>query len=115
MTEDEINAAAMSDPDARPMTEEDLRTARRVFPLRSIRRKFNLSQEQFADEFCIPVGTIRDWEQGRSYPDAAARGYLLLIESHPEVVRADIKKRSDEQKAQLQKSGREHPRMGASR
>jgi putative transcriptional regulator len=27
----------------------------------------------------IPLGTLRDWEQGRSYPDAPARAYLEVI------------------------------------
>jgi len=35
--------------------------------------------EQFATTFHIPVETIRDWEQGRCEPDAAARDYLRMI------------------------------------
>ena len=33
-----------------------------------------------------PVGTLRDWEQGRSEPDQPARAYLLVIARAPEKV-----------------------------
>ena len=39
--------------------------------LASISRAFGLSQEEFAAQFHIPIGTLRDWEQGRKEPDAA--------------------------------------------
>jgi len=29
---------------------------------------------------------VRDWEQGRSQPDSAARAYLMVIEREPEAV-----------------------------
>ena len=46
-----------------------------------------LSQEDFAGDFHIPIGTLRDWEQGRKEPDAAARAYLRVIASEPDTVR----------------------------
>ena len=46
---------------------------------RIIRRALGLSQEEFAARFHIPLGTLRDWEQGRKDPDAAARAYLRAI------------------------------------
>ena len=52
----------------------------------TIRRALKLSQEEFAARFHIPPGTLRDWEQGRSEPDAAARAYLRVIAREPEVV-----------------------------
>ena len=30
-------------------------------------------QEEFAEKFRIPLGTLRDWDQGKSIPDQAAR------------------------------------------
>jgi transcriptional regulator with XRE-family HTH domain len=48
-----------------------------------IRRAFGLTQEQFAACFRIPIGTVRDWEQGISEPDAAARAYLIVIAADP--------------------------------
>jgi putative transcriptional regulator len=87
LTDEQIHAAAMADPDARPMTEEQWQRARRVPRTISIRRALKLSQEEFAQRFHIPAGTLRDWEQGRCEPDAAARAYLTVIAREPEMVR----------------------------
>ena len=87
MTDEERHAAAMADPDARPMTEEEWARARPVPRVSIIRRAFRLSQEEFAAQFHIPIGTLRDWEQGRKEPDAAAKAYLRGIASEPETVR----------------------------
>ena len=69
MTEEEIHTAAQADPDARPMTEAELRNAKRVPRVKTIRRALQLTQEEFAARYHIPLGTLRDWEQGRSEPD----------------------------------------------
>ena len=87
MTDEERHAAAMADPDARPMTDAEWARARRVPRVSIIRRAFRLSQEEFAARFHIPIGTLRDWEQGRKEPDAAAKAYLRVIASEPETVR----------------------------
>jgi putative transcriptional regulator len=87
MTEAERHAAAMADPDARPMTDAEWARAPRVPQVSIIRRALKLSQEQFATTFHIPIGTIRDWEQGRYEPDAAARAYLRVIAREPNTVR----------------------------
>jgi putative transcriptional regulator len=74
MTDEEVTAAAMSDPDARPMTPEQLRTARRVPRTKTLRRALSLTQEEFAARYHIPIGTLRDWEQGlRSEPVRTGR------------------------------------------
>ena len=52
-----------------------------------IRRALGLTQEEFAARFQIPLGTLRDWEQGAAEPDQAARGYLRVIAGDPEAVR----------------------------
>jgi putative transcriptional regulator len=87
MTDEERHAAAMADPDARPMTDEEWARARKTPRVTIIRRAFDLSQEEFAAQFHIPIGTLRDWEQGRKEPDAAAKAYLRVIASAPDVVR----------------------------
>jgi putative transcriptional regulator len=50
-----------------------------------------LTQEEFAARYEIPVGTIRDWEQRRTEPDAAARAYLRAIIGDPEGVARALK------------------------
>ena len=87
MTEAERHAAAMADPDAQPLTPEDCKRMKRTPQVKVIRRALGLSQEDFAAQFHIPIGTLRDWEQGRKEPDAAAKAYLRVIASEPETVR----------------------------
>lgn len=86
MTEEEIHAAALSDPDALPMTETELRNARRVPRVKTMRRALRLTQEEFATRYHIPLGTLRDWEQGRSEPDQTAKAYLKVIAANPEAI-----------------------------
>ncbi|MGH6868345.1 MAG: helix-turn-helix domain-containing protein [Methylocella sp.] len=87
MTEAEIAAAADADPDARPMTTEGLRTARHVPRIKTLRRALGLTQAEFSGRYHIPLGTLRDWEQGRTEPDQPARAYLKAITGDPEAVR----------------------------
>jgi len=87
MTEAEIEAAAAADPDARPMTPEQLRKARRVPRAKTLRRALALTQEEFAARYHIPLGTLRDWEQGRCEPDQPSRAYLTVIAHDPEGVK----------------------------
>src|SRR5882672_3900741 len=87
MTDAQRHQAALSDPDARPLTEEDFRRMKRTPRAKIIRRALGLSQEDFAARYHIPVGTLRDWEQGRAEPDQAARAYLTVIARDPEAVR----------------------------
>src|SRR6202162_1473737 len=86
MSDEERHAAALSDPDAQPLTPEDFKRMKRTPQVRVIRRALGLSQEEFAARFHIPVGTLRDWEQGRSEPDQPARAYLAVIAGDPEGV-----------------------------
>jgi putative transcriptional regulator len=86
MTEVERHAAALSDPDAHPITPENIRRMKRTPQVKVIRRALGLSQEDFAARFHIPLGTLRDWEQSRKEPDAAARAYLTVIARNPEAV-----------------------------
>jgi putative transcriptional regulator len=87
LTDAQIHDAALADPDGQPLTAERLASMRRVSRARGIRRALGLSQEEFAARYQIPLGTLRDWEQGRFEPDAAARAYLTVIAREPDVVR----------------------------
>ena len=87
MTPEEVEAAAAADPDARPFTPEELAKARLVPRAKTLRRALGLTQEEFAGRYHIPIGTLRDWEQGRSEPDQPARAYLTVIARDPEGVR----------------------------
>lgn len=69
-----------------PLSTLDLATLPRVPQVAIIRRALGLTQEEFAARYRLPLGTLRDWEQGRSKPDAPARAYLMVIAKEPEMV-----------------------------
>ncbi len=87
MTDEQVEAAARSDPDAQPLTDADMKRMKRTPQVKVIRRALRMSQEEFAQCFRIPIGTLRDWEQGRVEPDQAARAYLRVIARNPKAVR----------------------------
>jgi putative transcriptional regulator len=92
MTEAERHDAAIQDPDAQPLTPADMKRMRRTPRARVIRRALALTQEEFAARYWIPLGTLRDWEQGRSEPDEPTRAYLTVIARDPEAVRRALLK-----------------------
>jgi putative transcriptional regulator len=94
MTDDEVTAAALSDPDAQPLTPEQLARMRRVARVKILRQRLDMTQAQFAAAFHLPITTLRDWEQRRSTPDAPARALLLAIERDPEVMRRLLAERA---------------------
>lgn len=54
--------------------------------VRAVRKRIGLTQEGFASRLRIPLATVRDWEQGRREPDAAARTLLRIVDKEPEAV-----------------------------
>jgi putative transcriptional regulator len=86
MTEKERHLAALSDRDCLPATKAQLARARRVPTVRALRKKLNMTQEQFAKRFHLPLGTVRDWEQGAHRPDKAAQVLLTVIAKDPDAV-----------------------------
>ena len=60
--------------------------------VRKVRKKMGLSQGQFATKFGLPPATLRNWEQGRSQPDAPTRVLLAVIAKHPEAVEDVLRK-----------------------
>ena len=62
--------------------------------VREVRTKMGLSQAQFATKFGFPPATLRNWEQGRSRPDAPTRVLLAVIAKHPEAVEDVLRKAS---------------------
>lgn len=84
----EIETAAARNREIPPLTERPDQL-RRVPRVKTIRRALGLTQEQFAERYQIPLGTLRDWEQGRSEPDQPAKTYLTVIaRDHESVERA---------------------------
>lgn len=57
-----------------------------VIDVRAIRAAQGLSQEAFARRYGFSTPAVRDWEQGRRRPEAAARVLLKVIEKRPDAV-----------------------------
>ena len=87
LTDEEVMAAARSDPDTQPLNLDQLKRMRRVSRVKVLRQRLGITQAEFAQAFHLPITTLRDWEQHRSTPDAPARALLLAIERDPEVMR----------------------------
>ena len=51
---------------------------------RRVRKRLGLSQSEFARRIDVPVGTIRDWEQGKRLPTGAAKSLLKVLNKAPE-------------------------------
>ena len=69
---------------------EDAVVARRVEVLGRIRSKTGLSQPAFARSIVIPLGTLKNWEQGRRRPEGPARVLLALIDKRPAIVQEEL-------------------------
>ena len=54
--------------------------------VKAIRQSLHMSQNRFSVAFRIPLATLKNWEQGRRYPDAPAAAYLLAIRRRPKEV-----------------------------
>ena len=92
LNEADIDAAARSDPDNPPLTPEREAKLRPIPRVKTLRRALGLTQEEFAARYHIPLGTLRDWEQGRSQPDQPARAFLAVIARAPEEIAALLSK-----------------------
>lgn len=70
--------------------EADPRTYRVHIPddvdVAAIRKGLGMSQAKFAARYGFSAASVRDWEQNRRRPEAAARVLLMVISAAPEVV-----------------------------
>ena len=86
MSEEARHRAALADPDCPPAAKSRLARARRIPSVRALRQKLNMTQQEFATRFHLPLGTVRDWEQGAHRPDKAAQVLLAVIAKDPDAV-----------------------------
>jgi putative transcriptional regulator len=92
MADAAIEAAAVNDPDNLPPTDTQLGRLKPIPRVKTLRRALALTQKEFSTRYHIPLGTLRDWEQGRREPDQAARAYLTVIARDPEAVLRALQK-----------------------
>ena len=85
LTDGEITARALADPDAQPLTPEQLEAMGRPRPLsKIIRNTLRMTRQTFAEVYGIPMDTLRAWERHEAEPTPAETAYLRLIEREPE-------------------------------
>ena len=88
MTDEDIARQIAENPDAAPDVSDYPEDAfQRSVDVRSVRRKLDMTQAEFARTFAVPVGTLRGWEQRRRRPEGVARVLLQVIDREPEAVR----------------------------
>lgn len=63
-------------------------TPRRVYEIKSpeiqsVRKKCNVSRNEFAFMFGVSVRTLRNWEQGRRKPKGPAKALLCVASLNP--------------------------------
>ena len=54
--------------------------------VKAIRKQLRVSQVQFAHFIGVSAATLRNWEQGRTYPEGAARALLKIAARRPRAV-----------------------------
>ena len=91
-TVDRAKLDATTDEDIRRHKDEDgygdhapSDAVRDVVPPKALRIRLALTQQEMADALRIPVGTWRNWEQGRVALDPAARSLLAVVQASPEM------------------------------
>ena len=64
----------------------------------SIRNRTGLSQPAFARSIGVPLGTLKNWEQGRRRPEGPTRVLLALIDKRPSIVQKKLGTMSEPKK-----------------
>lgn len=54
--------------------------------IKNIRKKLNISQNEFAMMIGVSVRTLQNWEQGRREPDGPAKALLQIASKNPQAV-----------------------------
>lgn len=60
--------------------------------VRALRKRFKLSQAQFAAKFGLDARALQDWEQKRRKPDRSTRVLLTVIDKEPKAVERALAK-----------------------
>lgn len=92
MTEEEVIANALSDPDNPPLTDEDFKRMRPIPNPTRIREGLGMTQLEFAEAFEIALDRLQAWETGASILDLEVMTLLRIIEQDPEGAKAAIEK-----------------------
>jgi len=59
--------------------------------VRGLRASTRLTQAEFAARICVPLETVRNWEQGKRSPRGPARALLKVIARNPDMAFAALR------------------------
>jgi putative transcriptional regulator len=62
--------------------DEDIRLEDIISPV-VIRKRLGMSQRRFAEAIHVPIGTLQNWEQGRTLMDPSARALMTILAREP--------------------------------
>lgn len=62
------------------------RVVRPKIDVKTLRKRLDLTQKEFAERYHISVETLRNWEQGERTPDLTSIAYLTCIAKSPETI-----------------------------
>lgn len=57
---------------------------------RAVRARLNMTQLEFAAMIGVPLGTLRNWEQGHREPTGPAKALLRVAAKHPRAIRSAL-------------------------
>jgi len=60
--------------------------------VKAIRSSLKLTQEVFAERYAFSLSSVKQWETNRREPEAPIKAYLVLIQSHPNIVKKAVSK-----------------------
>ena len=75
MSDEDIARQVADNPDAAPLPP--------TIDVKAVRSRTGLSQDKFARVYGFKAATLRNWEQGRTLPDATTVAYLTAIKNDP--------------------------------
>lgn len=115
LTEEDIERAASSDPDAPLLTKEELAGFKRAnpdieFDVKFIRNRQEMTQEEFSSNYGINKRTLQGWERRAKKPSATEITFLMVIDKYPEEVKRMVRD-AQRVKARSTRTGRD-PRTG---
>ena len=79
-----------NDPEDFDVSVAGLKRARMGRRFRVLRHRLEMTQDQFAQTYGIPLTSLRQYEMARYMPPPATRAYLKVIEQEPDMVKRVI-------------------------
>ena len=92
MSEDDIEANALADPDNPPLSADELARMRQVPDPERIRQQLGLTQAEFAEQFEVSLLDLKAWEGRERWLDTTAITLFRIIEQDPDAVRAALRR-----------------------